>query len=134
MLALANYEDSDEEVEEETDKEADKKVTRLDQNGRMVFHQAGWQTEEQREALLRYSLEEHQIEISKKIERPESGENIRRWWNVIYYSLFTHRFFLGLTILFLAPGSVGFTFPMESSTSQRVQPLRRRKLRVRNQK
>ena len=87
IVALANYEDSDEEEEEEEEKE-DKSVTRLDRFGRMVFSKADsgqqdWQTEEQREALLSYRREELKNESSKKTERPDAVENLRKFDNSI---------------------------------------------------
>ena len=86
MLALADYEDSDEETEE-TKAESG---TRLDQYGRLVFNPASrsepeWQTAEQREALLRYRLEEQRSLSSRQAERQLSAsgesENVRRFDN-----------------------------------------------------
>ena len=77
MLALANYDDSDEETEAEARPSVSvESGTRLDQYGRLVFNPASqaepeWQTAEQREALLRYRLEEQR---SLRADRPSSGE------------------------------------------------------------
>ena len=82
MLALANYDDSDEETEAESG-------TRLDQYGRLVFKPASrtepeWQTVEQREALLRYRLELEE-QSRNKAGRASSGQteadSVRRFDN-----------------------------------------------------
>ena len=84
MLALASYEDSDEETEPGPE-------TRLDQYGRLVFNpassqQEGWQTLEQREALMRYRREEENNKNYKQAEMQRAGgerESARRWDNSI---------------------------------------------------
>jgi len=85
MLALADYDDSDEETEPSVES-----GTRLDQYGRLVFNPASrsepeWQTAEQREALLRYRLEEQRSLSSRQAERQLSAsgesENVRRFDN-----------------------------------------------------
>ena len=83
LLVLANYDDSDQSEEEGREEvKTEKKMTSLDQNGRMVFSESDWRTEEQREALLRYRTEEQRIDCTKRSERSET-DSVRRFDNSI---------------------------------------------------
>ena len=83
LLVLANYDDSDQSEEEGREEvKTEKKMTSLDQNGRMVFSESDWRTEEQREALLSYRTEEQRIDCAKRSERSET-DSVRRFDNSI---------------------------------------------------
>ena len=80
ILALAsNYDDDD---DQESDH--DKSVTKLDSSGRMVFkHDTDSQTQEQREALAKYHIENLKSEIKRKQSDQESENKKERFDNSI---------------------------------------------------
>ena len=81
ILALAsNYDDDDSEQESDHDKS----VTKLDSSGRMVFkHDTDSQTQEQREALAKYHIENLKSEIKRKQSDQESENKKERFDNSI---------------------------------------------------
>ena len=80
ILALASNYDDDSEQESDHDKS----VTKLDSSGRMVFkHDTDSQTQEQREALAKYHIENLKSEIKRKQSDQESENKKERFDNSI---------------------------------------------------